>query len=275
MRASANGEITAGMIPSFTSEKAKTVSGAASAMSGAATSAAPAQRESPCTRVTTGAGQPSIASSIARSAFASATFSSYERSTEERIQSTSAPAEKLGPSPPSTTARARPTATNASASSAMSAASNAFRRSGRAMVMRRTSPSRSVRRLSGTGRSLEAPRVTAVLKGALAAAVTPLRDGAFDSDAVAPYLDFLAGHGLDGVLVLGTTGEGVMFPLAQRAEIAVGFIEAAAGRLQVAVHVGAQTTHDTRARAAGAAEAGADAVAVIAPPYFALDEEEL
>ena len=134
--------MTAGMIPSFTSEKAKTASGAAIAMSAAATSPAPPPRAWPCTRATTGAGQPSIASSIARSAFASATFSSYERSTEERIQSTSAPAEKLGPSPPRTTARARPTPTNASASSAISAASNAFRRSGRASVMRRTSPSR-------------------------------------------------------------------------------------------------------------------------------------
>ncbi|HZT93186.1 MAG TPA: dihydrodipicolinate synthase family protein [Gaiellaceae bacterium] len=114
-----------------------------------------------------------------------------------------------------------------------------------------------------------------MLKGAIAAAVTPLRDGAFDRAAVAPYLDFLAAHDLDGVLVLGTTGEGVMFPCAQREEIGAAFVEAAAGRLQVAVHVGAQTTHDTVTLAARAAEAAADAVAVIAPPYFALDEEEL
>src|SRR5262249_52887947 len=49
----------------------------------------------------------------------------------------------------------------------------------------------------------------------------------------------------------------------------------AGGRIQVAVHAGAQTTHDTVALAARAAEDGADAVAVIAPPYFALDEAEL
>jgi dihydrodipicolinate synthase/N-acetylneuraminate lyase len=41
------------------------------------------------------------------------------------------------------------------------------------------------------------------------------------------------------------------------------------------VHAGAQTTADTVALAAHAAEIGADAVAVIAPPYFALDEAEL
>jgi len=114
-----------------------------------------------------------------------------------------------------------------------------------------------------------------MLRGALAAAVTPLRDERLDAEAVGPYVDFLASHGLDGVLVLGTTGEGVMFPPAQRRDIAGAFLEAARGRLQVAVHAGAQTTHDTVALAEHAAAAGADAVAVIAPPYYALDEEEL
>jgi dihydrodipicolinate synthase/N-acetylneuraminate lyase len=66
-----------------------------------------------------------------------------------------------------------------------------------------------------------------------------------------------------------------MFPAAHRREIAQAFVEAAAGRIQVAVHAGAQTTHDTVALAEHAAAAGADAVAVIAPPYFTLGEEEL
>jgi dihydrodipicolinate synthase/N-acetylneuraminate lyase len=114
-----------------------------------------------------------------------------------------------------------------------------------------------------------------MLRGALAAAVTPLRDERLDADALGPYVDFLVGHGVDGLLALGTTGEGVMFPPRHRMEIAQAFLDAAGGRIQVAVHAGAQTTHDTVALAAHAAEAGADAVAVIAPPYFALDEEEL
>src|ERR687883_15696 len=72
-----------------------------------------------------------------------------------------------------------------------------------------------------------------MLKGALAAAVTPLRD---------------AGETLD---------------------------EEAKGRLAVAVHCGAQSTWDTVELAAHAADVGADAVAVMAPPYFILDEAEL
>ena len=114
-----------------------------------------------------------------------------------------------------------------------------------------------------------------MLKGAVAAAVTPLRDGAFDAAAVGPYVDFLAGHGVDGLLALGTTGEGVLFSPARAARDRAAFLDAGRGRLQVAVHAGAQTTHDTVALAEHAARAGADAVAVIAPPYFALDEEEL
>jgi N-acetylneuraminate lyase len=113
------------------------------------------------------------------------------------------------------------------------------------------------------------------LHGALAAAVTPLRGGKLDAAAVEPYVDFLAGHGLDGVLVLGTTGEGVLFSPEERREIAAAFVKAARGRLQVAVHCGAQTTRETALLGEHAASAGADAVAVIAPPYFALDETEL
>jgi dihydrodipicolinate synthase/N-acetylneuraminate lyase len=114
-----------------------------------------------------------------------------------------------------------------------------------------------------------------VLKGSVAAAVTPLRDGRFDAAAVGPYVDFLVEHGVDGLLALGTTGESVLFSPDERREIAAAFVEAGRGRLQVAVHAGAQTTADTVALAAHAAEIGADAVAVIAPPYFPLDEDEL
>jgi dihydrodipicolinate synthase/N-acetylneuraminate lyase len=116
-----------------------------------------------------------------------------------------------------------------------------------------------------------------MLRGAIAAALTPLMGGgsAVDEEAIPPYVDFLASHGLDGILALGTTGEGVLFDLDERRRIAELFIEAAGPRLQVAVHCGAQSTADTTTLAEHAAMVGADAVAVIAPPYFALDGDEL
>jgi dihydrodipicolinate synthase/N-acetylneuraminate lyase len=114
-----------------------------------------------------------------------------------------------------------------------------------------------------------------MLRGAIAAALTPLRDEALDDAAVEPYVDFLAAGGLDGLLAMGTTGEGMLFDLGERKEIASAFVHAAAGRLQVAVHAGMQTTRDTVALAEYAAAIGADAVAVIPPPYFPLDEGAL
>jgi dihydrodipicolinate synthase/N-acetylneuraminate lyase len=116
-----------------------------------------------------------------------------------------------------------------------------------------------------------------MLRGAIAAAVTPLKDAgeALDEDGVSPYVDFLARGGLDGLLALGTTGEGFLLPVEQRMRAAELFVETARDRLLVAVHCGAQSTWDTVELAAHAADAGADAVAVMAPPYFPLGEEEL
>jgi dihydrodipicolinate synthase/N-acetylneuraminate lyase len=116
-----------------------------------------------------------------------------------------------------------------------------------------------------------------MLRGALAAALTPLRDAgeALDEEAIAPYVDFLVTGGVDGVLALGTTGEGFLLPMDQRMRAAQLFVAAANRRLLVAVHCGAQSTWDTVELSAQAADIGADAVAVMAPPYFTLDEEEL
>ena len=116
-----------------------------------------------------------------------------------------------------------------------------------------------------------------MLRGALAAALTPLKDAgeALDETAIAPYVDFLHAGGVDGLLALGTTGEGFLLPNEQRLRAAELFVEAANARLQVAVHCGAQSTWDTVELAAHAADVGADAVAVMAPPYFTLDEAEL
>ncbi len=113
--------------------------------------------------------------------------------------------------------------------------------------------------------------------GVLAAAATPLRDGgrSLDEAAFASLVDFLAGAGLDGLLALGTTGEGILLSVSERRRVAELFAEAAGGRLQVAVHCGAQTTANTVALAEHAAALSAAGVAVIAPPYFKLDERAL
>jgi dihydrodipicolinate synthase/N-acetylneuraminate lyase len=112
------------------------------------------------------------------------------------------------------------------------------------------------------------------LRGALAASVTPLSSAGaeLDEDAFEPLVDFFVDAGLDGILALGTAGEGILLEEDERRLVADLFLQAAAGRLQVAVQCGAQSTAETVRLAAHAAEVGADAVVVIGPPYFRLDE---
>jgi dihydrodipicolinate synthase/N-acetylneuraminate lyase len=109
----------------------------------------------------------------------------------------------------------------------------------------------------------------------IVAAVTPLADGGsqLDEAAIWPYVRFLTEGGADGVFACGTTGEGILLSQEERKRAAVVFRAALRGTL--IVHCGAQSTADTAQLAAHAAEIGADAVAVIPPPYFPLDDAAL
>src|SRR5436189_5718437 len=110
-----------------------------------------------------------------------------------------------------------------------------------------------------------------MLKGALAAAVTPLAGGGdtLDEDPFDPLVAFLEGAGLDGLLALGTTGEGILLAAAERRRAAELFVAARPEGFAVAVHCGAQTTRETVELSGHAADLGADGVAVIGPPSFA------
>jgi dihydrodipicolinate synthase/N-acetylneuraminate lyase len=112
---------------------------------------------------------------------------------------------------------------------------------------------------------------------ALAAAVTPLSSSGDDVDAaaVAGLVDFYVASGLDGLLILGTTGEGILLSVAERCAVADEYLRCSQGRLPVMVHCGAQSTRDTAVLAEHAAGSGAAGVAVIAPPYFALDDSAI
>jgi len=116
-----------------------------------------------------------------------------------------------------------------------------------------------------------------MLQGAIAASVTPLKDGGRSLDEAAiPFLvRFLTEGGIDGILVCGTTGEGILLSVAERKRAAELFLASAPPMVQVAIHCGAQTTADTVALSEHAAKIGAAAVAVIGPPYYAYDEPAL
>lgn len=109
------------------------------------------------------------------------------------------------------------------------------------------------------------------------AMLTPLtaRGEAIDEAVIPPMIDFLIAHGADGLFVLGTTGEGINLDRGERAQVVRAAKQAVRGRGRLIVHCGGQTTRDTVALVRDAVEAGADALAVIPPPYYPLEEGEL
>jgi dihydrodipicolinate synthase/N-acetylneuraminate lyase len=115
------------------------------------------------------------------------------------------------------------------------------------------------------------------LRGVFAAAVTPLLDEGtrLDEIGIGHVADFLSERGVDGALVCGTAGEGMILTIPERRRALETYLAAAGSRFAIMAHCGAQSTADTAALAAHAAEAGAVGVSVIAPPYFPLDDRGL
>ena len=133
--------MTPGTIPSRTSLNANFAPRATTAMSQAATSPLAPPNTLPCTRPITGRGNEWITRNRAPRRRASSRFSSGEAAPSACISARSAPAQKSGPSPDSTTARTAGSAVvdrNASVNSAINACDMALRASGRFMATRST-----------------------------------------------------------------------------------------------------------------------------------------
>lgn len=75
-------------------------------------------------------------------------------------------------------------------------------------------------------------------------------------------------QGLDGLYVLGSTGQGVLFTESQRKRVAERVVQVTAGRVPVMVQVGSMTTDESVRLAEHAATVGADAVSSVGPIYF-------
>jgi len=100
----------------------------------------------------------------------------------------------------------------------------------------------------------------------LAAISTPYADdGSVALDAFSEHVAWLAGAGLDGVFVAGTTGEGVLL---EDDEIAALTERAAGHDVHVITQVGRPSTRATARLARRAIELGADAVAAYVPWFY-------
>jgi 4-hydroxy-tetrahydrodipicolinate synthase len=108
------------------------------------------------------------------------------------------------------------------------------------------------------------------LSGVYAAAVTPLDDDLSpDAEGLVQLLEFLAGRGCHGALLLGTTGEGPSFSIAERLSIlgAGCRIRETHPDFRLLAGVGVPALEDTIELARAAFDIDYDAVVVL-PPYY-------
>jgi 4-hydroxy-tetrahydrodipicolinate synthase len=108
------------------------------------------------------------------------------------------------------------------------------------------------------------------LSGVYAAAVTPISDNfAPDLDGLPALLEFLAGRGCHGALLLGTTGEGPSFSIAERKQVleAGRRIRETVPTFRLFAGVGTPALGDTIELARFAFDLDYDAIVVL-PPYY-------
>lgn len=92
--------------------------------------------------------------------------------------------------------------------------------------------------------------------------------------ALDQLVDLFIEQKLDGLYMLGSTGQGPALSTEDRKLVAKHAIRRAAGRLPVMVHVGAVSTREAADLARHAADSGADAVSAVPPIYFPVDVEQ-
>jgi N-acetylneuraminate lyase len=114
------------------------------------------------------------------------------------------------------------------------------------------------------------------LSGLVAATYTPLNDdGRLNLSVIQPMVENLLGHGVAGLYVCGSTGEGMSLSSDERKSVAEAYVTATNGRVPVIVQVGHNSLAEARNLAAHAQEIGADVVSATCPSYFKISDVEV
>lgn len=113
--------------------------------------------------------------------------------------------------------------------------------------------------------------------GVSPAMATPLIPGTHtvNLDVVPQLVDFLADKGVKGLFIGGTTGEGTQLDLDQREALHAAAAAAAAGRVAVLLHVGAQRADDAVRLARHAAALRPDAIVAMTPIFYGMSDAAL
>jgi len=113
--------------------------------------------------------------------------------------------------------------------------------------------------------------------GVVVAAVTPFAEDTrkIDFDIFADYLEFLISKDVHGFFIAGTTGEGLLLSVEERAELFQAAAKAVKNRVPILAHVGDVSTDNAALLAKRARDAGIGAVSVVLPYFYPLDDEAI
>jgi N-acetylneuraminate lyase len=108
------------------------------------------------------------------------------------------------------------------------------------------------------------------LKGLWPALLTPVTsEGKVNEKELEKIIELIVAQQLDGIYLLGSPGQGFLYPEEERKHIAKLSIEITNKRLPVIVHVGALSTDESVRLAQHAAAHGADGISSVGPIYYA------
>lgn len=100
-------------------------------------------------------------------------------------------------------------------------------------------------------------------------------EGKLDHQANRNIYDFLIDGGVDGLVVMGSTGEFFAMEDAQKKELIDLVVRHVNGRTKVYIGTACMTVEDTVQLSNYALDAGADGVMIVSPYYFALSDESI
>ena len=107
-----------------------------------------------------------------------------------------------------------------------------------------------------------------IFTGMATAIITPMHtDGSIDYEALGRFVEFQIGSGINGLVVMGTTGENATIEPEDQKKVIAYTVEKAAGRVPVIAGTGTNNTEHVLHNTRNACQVGADAVLVVTPYY--------
>ena len=107
-----------------------------------------------------------------------------------------------------------------------------------------------------------------IFTGMATAIVTPMHtDGSIDYEALGRFVEFQIDSGINGLVVMGTTGENATIEPEDQKKVIAYTVEKAAGRVPVIAGTGTNNTEHVLHNTRNACQVGADAVLVVTPYY--------